>query len=506
MEYLLLTSQNKANHKNKYQLFVALIPLVSAILLDAHIRFLTLKLHSTLEYFDLLAQLCVQSLPFFIAVIAAINGKKSKAVLFWLSGFLIYPLLLLIVKENSNVFLDRYFLGLQGWIFAVLASLCVLIIGKNNKLIKTNKPWIKRLLELDAIVFIVFLGWALLMAAIFSSHIAPMYNQPFNLLINFELIFQNLGDFLGYVWQFQLIALCLYGLYWCNRYVLIRIMLSHYGLLAFISLSFLLLLTFTPFLTYLTLLLPINDLPEHIPNLTPGGNQNIFNPVNYQFSFIFLLISTPIILTFERQVHQAQLNKITQQQVQTELKLLQQQINPHFLFNTLNNLYALTLTKSDTAPDLVMQLSSLLRYSVYDGAKPWVNLQDEVTYMKNFIALQQIRSGNKCKFDTSWPNKATQASIPPLLLITLLENAVKHGVEPALDKVTVQYSLHLTGSTLNVVCKNPIIKNKHTEVGGFGLANLQKRLDLLFPNRHHLSHSQDNNVWTSTLSMELPPC
>ena len=104
---------------------------------------------------------------------------------------------------------------------------------------------------------------------------------------------------------------------------------------------------------------PINDLPQDIANLTPSGNQNIFAKYNYQFMFFFLIITTPIILAFERQQQQSKLNEIAKQQTKTELKLLQQQVNPHFLFNTLNNLYALTLTKSEHAPQLVMHLADL---------------------------------------------------------------------------------------------------------------------------------------------------
>ena len=166
--------------------------------------------------------------------------------------------------------------------------------------------------------------------------------------------------------------------------------------------------------------------------------------------FFFLSVSTPIILAFERQQQHNKLNVIAKQQTETELTLLQQQINPHFLFNTLNNLYALTLTKSDNAPQLVMQLANLLRYTVYEGQKQQVFLTQEINYLKDFIELQQIRSGDKCQFNLVWPSNPGKLKIAPLLLIIILENAIKHGVEPTSQQTEISFELSVSSNTLTL--------------------------------------------------------
>ncbi|NMR27971.1 sensor histidine kinase [Pseudoalteromonas sp. NEC-BIFX-2020_015] len=486
---------------------IVFLPLIAIILLEAHIRFLSLKLHFISDYLLINAQLFLQCTPFLVAHVCASRFTLKRAVIVFSFGFIVYPILFLILKEQFANTAQWHFLDLQSWALCLSVSLVWLISKRGNKSKKIlNSKWLKSIVSLDGMLFMMMFGWSLIFSGVLNTHVNPMLNQPFNIIIDITKIFSEFDNFVNYLWQITLYTALMYSVYLLNRYILIRKILTHCGVLAFLSASLIGLVILTPTLTSWVLLLPINDLPVGISNLTPGGNNNIFSPDNYLFMFFYLAVSTPIILAFERQQQHAQINEIAQQQTTTELKLLQQQINPHFLFNTLNNLYALTLTKSDDAPELVMQLANLLRYSVYEGQKSQVSLTNEVDYLKDFIALQRIRSGERCQFETQWPEQAQQYAIAPLLLIMILENAIKHGVEPTSDKVTVVFKLTITENTLTLFSANPINHAQTSSHQGVGLTNLRRRLALLYPNKHTLTINENNDLWQTTLAMELPRC
>jgi LytS/YehU family sensor histidine kinase len=330
-----------------------------------------------------------------------------------------------------------------------------------------------------------------------------MLNQPINPVIELTKLISDFGPFLFYLWQFLFISSLIYMTFLLNRYVLIRRVLTEQGTIIFCAAVLLCLIVLTPTYSYLILALPVNQVPEYITTLLPSGNQNIFSPYNYQFMFVVFAVSTPIILAFERQKQDAKMLEISKHQIQTELKLLQQQINPHFLFNTLNNLYALTLIKSDEAPDMVMQLSNLLRYSVYEGQKAQVNLSQEVTYLQDYMALQTIRNKEKCNINVNWPDNANQHQIAPLLLVILLENAFKHGVDKSVDKCELIFNMQLQNNTLIVECINDYEQDQSTKSIGIGIENLQRRLSLMYHNKHSLETHQTSNKWHVKLTMEL---
>ena len=485
---------------------IIFLPLIAAIMLDSHIRFLSSHMDSTSQYLTINIQLFLQCIPFFIAHAFAYRLLLTPAIIVWLLGFLAYPSLLLVFNNQLLNFSQWQYLDAQCWTLCASASGIWLITKRTNKNnnVLSNK-WLKSLFSLDTVVFIVLLGWAIVTSSILNTHTDPMLNQPIEPVIDVYKVFTQFDTFLGYLWQITVCAGLVYGVYLLNRYLLIRYVLTYHGVLMFLFASLISLVALTPVLTSCLLLLPINDLPSGIANLTPGGNDNIFSPENYQFVFLFLAISTPIILAFERQQQHVQISNIAQQQTKTELMLLQQQINPHFLFNTLNNLYALTLKKADNAPDLVMQLANLLRYSVYEGQKAQVSLEKEINYLKGFIALQHLRSAERCNFDVQWPEHQQHYLISPLLLIMILENAIKHGVEPTSQKVTVVFKITMADNILTLFSSNPILPNNNLE-HGVGLNNLRRRLTLLYPNKHTLIINENKNLWQTTLKLELAAC
>ena len=487
----------------KIKYVIALLPLLAAILLEAHVRFLSLRLSSTPLYLQINLQLLLVCLPFLIAHAIAFTQPLRLALMSWLLGFIAYPILIYALGMLLPQFAHWHYLAPQGWALCTAASLTWLISQRVVTQPSLNSKRLSSLISLDNVVLLTLMGWCFLMAGVFNTHEDPLLNQPFDLIFDPSKVVSQFGQFITYFWQLGVYTAIVYGLYLFNRYFLIRHLLAVHGVFLFVAVCVIVMLVLTPLLIAAVLSLPINDLPHGVANLTPSGDQNIFSKFNYQFMLLFLVISTPIILAFERQQQHSKLNEVAKQQTQTELKLLQQQVNPHFLFNTLNNLYALTLTKSEQAPQLVLHLADLLRYTVYEGQKSSVPLAKELDYLKNFIELQKIRSANKCKFNLVWPNNFNALSITPLLLIIIVENAIKHGVEPATGEVEISIEVTINNNTLTLYCKNPISNQVANNDQGMGLANLQKRLQLLYPSKHSLINHKQDAMWQTTLTLEL---
>lgn len=186
-----------------------------------------------------------------------------------------------------------------------------------------------------------------------------------------------------------------------------------------------------------------------------------------------------------------------------ELMHLKSQVNPHFLFNTLNNLYGLTLEKSDEAPALILKLSEMLRYTIYQSKQDLVLVSEEVRYLEDFIQLQQVRYHKKVNvtFEHSLTNQ--DAVISPLLLLILVENAYKHGVEKLTEYAFVDIKLEETDCQLAFEISNNFEGQGSQEEPGIGLQNLNRRLNLLYKDRHRLETSSDKGIYSVRLDITL---
>ncbi len=191
---------------------------------------------------------------------------------------------------------------------------------------------------------------------------------------------------------------------------------------------------------------------------------------------------------------------------EAELKLLKAQIHPHFLFNTLNNLYGLTLEKSDEAPQLVLRLSEILDYILYRCNEPKVLLTDEINNLKNYLEIEKIRYSGKVKLRQEFPSHTGKLKIAPLLFIPLFENAFKHGVSQATEGAYVEAKLSLTGKMLSCTIentKNQVINTRNEESGGIGLQNVKKRLELVYPGKYVLNIDDGSDSFLVNLILEL---
>lgn len=207
--------------------------------------------------------------------------------------------------------------------------------------------------------------------------------------------------------------------------------------------------------------------------------------------------------TFEWFKTQKQKADLINQNQASELALLRNQINPHFLLNTLNNIYSLVYKKDDKAPDAVMKLSEILHYMLYRSNTEKVILDNEIKYLKSFIELQQLRLGNNEFVSFIIHGSASGRTIAPMLLMPFLENAFKHG-----DRQTrypdIIIELKMNPREIEFFCKNYVSSypNKaKDETGGIGLHNIQRRLELLYPGKYILDINPEKNQFSVYLKI-----
>lgn len=191
------------------------------------------------------------------------------------------------------------------------------------------------------------------------------------------------------------------------------------------------------------------------------------------------------------------------EKAKAELALLKNQINPHFFFNTLNCLYALIKKDPDQAQEYVLKLSDMIRFTVYEGNKEKVSLENELTYLKNYIDLNVTRYHKTIDIDFTDSIENPQRQVAPLLFIILLENAFKHGVEVLTDNAFVHLSVTEDKDSITFEVKNNFDTDVENKDSGIGLTNLKNRLELLYPNKHKLVISDDKSVYYASLQIIL---
>ncbi len=188
--------------------------------------------------------------------------------------------------------------------------------------------------------------------------------------------------------------------------------------------------------------------------------------------------------------------EIINEQNETQLQYLKAQINPHFLFNTLNNIYSLSVVKSDLAPEMIVKLSSILRYAIYDGEKGKVNLSKEVKQIQEFISLFQMKSEHDLNVQFNIEGEIDKWEIEPMLLIPLVENCFKHGDYETNENTFIKLDLRIDNDELIFYSENSKRDNKQKDdVGGVGIANIKKRLEVNYPNLHNLELNELENTF-----------
>lgn len=230
----------------------------------------------------------------------------------------------------------------------------------------------------------------------------------------------------------------------------------------------------------------------------------IYVPALYLVVFLFFGIKN-IKYRFEEK-HQIEV--LQKEKVTAELQFLKAQIHPHFLFNTLNNLYALTLEKSDQAPDVVLKLSEMLDYMLYQCGDVEVSLAQEIELLENYVALESLRYGSRLDLVFNKNIDQPTAQIAPLILLSIVENAFKHGVSGNLKNPQIRIDLTLKNQvfTCRVFNTKADAEGKKTHSNnkkGIGSNNIKRQLDLIYPNSYRLSIDDQLATYTLTLEMKL---
>ncbi len=215
--------------------------------------------------------------------------------------------------------------------------------------------------------------------------------------------------------------------------------------------------------------------------------------------------TTAIKITIDYVKNLRKTEELEKQGLKNELSLLKSQLQPHFFFNTLNNLYSLTLEKSDQAPETVVKLSEFMSYVIYQGNKKKVSLTNEIKYIQNYIDLECLRYGDRVNVEFSISGTILGHTIPPLLLLQFIENAFKHGTDHELGAVTISIEIVVKDSWLHFKTKNRK-KNTYSDKvkhEGIGLKNTRRRLSLLFENQYDLILNDTTTNYTVDLKIPL---
>ncbi|WP_438423613.1 sensor histidine kinase [Aquimarina macrocephali] len=220
----------------------------------------------------------------------------------------------------------------------------------------------------------------------------------------------------------------------------------------------------------------------------------ILDPYYFIFLFVFLI---EVLIS-----HLYSTIRLKNEQTQAELLHLRSQLNPHFFFNTLNNLYALTLKNSKQAPEVILKLSEMMRYTIYEGEKSMVSISDEIAYLENYMELHKIRYKKPITLEF---NHLIDESlmIPPLLFINLLENAFKHGIEVVSENAYIKMSLTNDDNFIYFLIENNFEENIEIKHKGIGITNLKRRLSLLYPKAHKLEFIKQGNVFKTKLKISI---
>lgn len=249
----------------------------------------------------------------------------------------------------------------------------------------------------------------------------------------------------------------------------------------------------------------------YYPLYYPGLQGEFFSA--YQISKYVLNINSVVILTAGIKilkywyVNEQMKGSLEKEKLAAELKFLKAQIHPHFLFNTLNNLYSLTLQKSEKAPEVVLRLSGLMNYILYEANSRQVSLAKEIESIHNYIALEKIRYGDSLEISFDVSGNINGSKVAPMLLVPFVENSFKHGVSDEISDKWITINLNLTDDWLTFKVENsrsfPQPEREKVYAGGIGLKNVKRRLELIYPDCHELKILEEANSYLIVMRLLL---
>lgn len=245
-------------------------------------------------------------------------------------------------------------------------------------------------------------------------------------------------------------------------------------------------------------LITIHHRPEHFGPQPPDHGSILFEASHHIFLFLIVFFVSLLVKVNN------QWKKTEREKLNTELSYLKAQINPHFLFNTLNSIYALAIEKSDYTATAVVKLAGMMRYVISEVSSDYVSLEKEVNYIVDYIELQKVRLGDTIDLNVKINGDVKGKKIAPLVLIPFIENAFKYGVNPEKSS-PIDISLDMVGNVLIMMVNNHKVNTAVTlaEKNGLGIGNTRKRLNLLYPSRYILNITDDADIFQVHLTINL---
>lgn len=223
-------------------------------------------------------------------------------------------------------------------------------------------------------------------------------------------------------------------------------------------------------------------------------------------ALFFIILSTTLQYFKDNVKNQLKLQEAESKQLLTELELLKSQVNPHFFFNTLNNLYALSLENSKRVPEVILMISGLMRYMLESAQKQKVELTQEIDFLQNYLSLEKLRLSNNSGITFNIAGDIIGKKIAPMLLIPFVENSFKHGVSASAGDNYVHIDLRLFKNDLRFSVENNKPENDRSvprQSLGSGLNNVKRRLELLYPDRHKLFIKEEQKSYKVDLKIKL---
>lgn len=299
--------------------------------------------------------------------------------------------------------------------------------------------------------------------------------------------------------------------YYFNTQFLIPklLMKEKWGIYIFSIISLLLIFLFLP--KYIAGLIaspeihPLIDTNNSkVPSHPRGRRRGTIDAYNIAIFFLVFTVGTCIAVIQRWLITEENRKETESQRVNTELSFLKSQINPHFFFNTLNNIYSLAIIRSEKTAHAVMKLSSIMRYILTETTQDLVPLQNEVEFVNNYIELQQVRLTDKTKIIFNASGDIENKLIAPLIFIPFVENAFKYGISTKLDS-TIEIKLDALENKIVFDVSNYIIpsENNMLENTGIGINNVKRRLELMYPGKHILTHTILENHYYVHLEIQL---
>ncbi len=244
---------------------------------------------------------------------------------------------------------------------------------------------------------------------------------------------------------------------------------------------------------------------NNMPNVPPfKRNRFILFSGNTAVFFFVYTIGTCITVVQNWLAAERHKQVIAHEKLNTELSFLKSQINPHFFFNTLNNIYSLAITGNNQTASAIMKLSAIMRYVLSETKNNLVTMNNEVDFIKNYLDLQLVRLTDKVEVNFKYEGLLEDKLIAPLLFMPFIENAFKYGISTK-EKTTINIVLIAAESSIHFEVHNKIIKSENTshETTGIGINNVKRRLELLYPNKHILQVSDDNKQFNVQLDITI---